>query len=1674
MWDFELQTREALKQLRFHLTRAQDTKILRAIPSCTSREVAFKLQLPDTARIHPIFHVSQLKKAVGEKIVEKELPTELQIEGPTFWPIKILDSRQTQQGEEGVEILRGGGRINVLIVLGVRRGRKLGCVSWGLEGHFWKFWCLNRLASLVGGRLGSLVAPFFCDEKMEKVVEARFEKMEKVTEAQFEAIEITVGGMQVELAAVRRDLQQIMKMLEKRENSTESSFDDSSVNDNRHRRNGETGGSGSGERNGEQKPWRKRVELPTFEGEEPLKCVDRITFILCRENLTLLEVVTTIGFPIQEPIRFFDIQKVTDDEEKVEIAYISMEGSAAYCNRTWEGLKEAMINHFGGGFRGTVFERLATLSQEGTVEEFVRQFEVLMGQTKGIPEVQVMGYFLASLREDVKGQVRIQNPSTLMEAMRIARDVEDAMMRVQGCHASGSKMTPIGSRSSGMVTRSEPPLTMVQQPGRVESVGSTRREGAMPNANTKGSNAAGSDNRGRMVRNLPYPEFLKRKEEGLCFRCGGPFAPGHRCTERSLRVLLLAEDEEGEEGEVVGDHDEKPLELSACSAEGLTTSRTLKLMGKIGERSVVVLIDSGASHNYISKKVMKELGLPVIDTTPYTVSLGDGHRRMTQGRCEGVKVRLEEVEVEEEFHVFELGAIDVILGVAWLAKLGEVRTNWGKMTMEYVVGDKKIKIRGEPALSRQLVKPESLRKMTDAESWALVWDLSIVEDRGSDEWEADLTVESTTDCFKSWALVWDLSIVEDRGSGEWEADLTAEQEVALEAVLQKHYRLFRDLHGLPPPRDKQHCIQLKEGIDPINVRPYRYPHTLKNEIEKQVADMLKAGIICPSSSPFSSPVILVKKKDGSWRFCANYRALNKATVPEKFPIELLDELRGARYFSKIDLKSGYHQIRMKEDDVAKTAFRTHLGHFEFLVMPLASRMHRQPSKQYLRKWVLVFFDDILVYSPSWEDHLKQLSLVMQLLEQKGWVANQKKCDFGKRRIHYLGHQISGKGVEMDSDKIKTVVEWGEPRTLKALRGFLGLTGYYRRFVAGYGKIVQPLTELLKKGKFVWSDQARSAMEKLKADITSAPVLTLPDFNQEFQIECDASRGGVGAVLTQNKKPIAFFSKALSRGSLSKPIYEKELMALVLAIQHWRPYLVGRRFTVYTDQRSLRYLLEQRITTQNQQNWLAKLMGYEFGIVYKKGSTNRAADALSRKHEGEHEGGELRAISRPFWPDFQEILKEVEEDTELQKVIENLRNDPNSKGAYTLENDRLHFKGRLVIFAKSIWIPKLLEEFHVTKTGGHSVCQRYKYVTASPQGLLQPLPIPQAVWEDISLDFIVRPPKSQGYDAIIVVVDRLMADVFAKEVIRLHGIPVSVVSDRDPLFLSIFWKELFKMQGTQLKMSTSYHPETDGQTEVVNRIVEGYLRCFCSEQPKSWYLMLSWAEIWYNTSYQGAAKCTPFEIVYGRPPPSFSRYIPGETQVEAVAQDLMTRDEVLKQLKHHLRHAQDLMTQQANKRRREVDIKVGDWVYLKIRPHQQSSMLVRLHPKLSARYFGPFKVLQQVGNVAFRLELPEAARIHPVFHASQLKKAVGDQIVEKGLPEELQAEGPAFWPIKVLERRQLQQGEDMIQTGGIEGATWEDLATIKDQFPEFNFEDKVENGGGGNDRKLKVYVRKKRG
>ncbi|KAL8119629.1 hypothetical protein AgCh_016947 [Apium graveolens] len=510
----------------------------------------------------------------------------------------------------------------------------------------------------------------------------------------------------------------------------------------------------------------------------------------------------------------------------------------------------------------------------------------------------------------------------------------------------------------------------------------------------------------------------------------------------------------------------------------------------------------------------------------------------------------------------------------------------------------------------------------------------------------------------------------------------------------------------------------------------------------------------------------------------DYRALNKETVSDKYPIpiidELLDELYESRVFSKLDLKSGYHQILVKPQDTHKTAFRTHDGNYEFLVMPFGS------------------FE---------EEHKQHVQLVLATLEKHSLVVNRKKCSFGVERVAYLGHVISGQRVAIDMDKVKSILDWPYPRNLKELRGFLGLTRYYHKYVRHYAQIAQPLTEQLKKYSFGWTSVAMTAFDALKQAMVSPPVLALPNFTKQFILETDASGFGVGVVLMQDNKPIAFFSKLLGPRAQQKSVYEKELMAICLAVQKWHFYILGRHF------------------------------------LYKSGCSNRVVDALSRKGVGDVELGSLLTEMTIDWTTLD---KEVQHDPLLQQIKQEL-----------LTNKKEH---------------------------------QYKTSQQSPLGLLQPLPVPTQVWEDISMDFIEGLPVSNGVDTIL---------------------------------------EMFKLQGTDLRRSTAYHPQTDGQREIVNKTLEAYLRCFAGSQPKSWSKWLSWAKYSYNTAPHSSTKFTPFKIVYGRDPPLITRLSRGQSPVDIVDMMLQERDFMLDELHLNLLKAQQRMKANADAKRRDDTFKVGE-------------------------------------------------------------------------------------------------------------------------------------------------------
>ncbi|KAH9656946.1 hypothetical protein KPL70_022865 [Citrus sinensis] len=676
-------------------------------------------------------------------------------------------------------------------------------------------------------------------------------------------------------------------------------------------------------------------------------------------------------------------------------------------------------------------------------------------------------------------------------------------------------------------------------------------------------------------RKLTEAELQSKLERGLCYKCDEKFSLGHRCRKRELQVVLLQEYEaEAYAMEDVGRESElesKPtegaenqvVEVSLNSVVGLTSPKTLKLAGEINNQKVVVLIDSGASHNFISNELVSILKLPITNTKPYGVILGTGSATKAQGICRGVGLILQGVETIADFLPLDLGSTEIILGIQWLEMLGVTHINWKTHSMKFNVGNTPVNLQGDLSLHKTLVSLKAICRTIIHEGYGYVVELGAVR----------VATEET--------FIFPHEI---------------------ETVLNNSKEVFEVPIDLPPFRGKKHAIILKEGISPISVRPYRYPQIQKDEIERLVKEMLAAKIIQPSVSPFSSPVLLVKKKDRSWRFCVDYRALNKEMIADKFPIpminELLDELHGATMFFKLDLKSGYHQIRVRPEDIPKTAFRTHEGHYEFLVM-LFGLTNAPAIFQALMNQSQ--YDRTCTTSGSGIAHFHKVSTICKLQEVLLHLYL-----FGIFGAYHIRDD-----VDVDNSKIQAMLEWPVPQSIRELRGFLGLIGYYRKFVKGYGLIAWPLTEQLKKDRFGWNKEAMEAFEALKKAMTTVPVLALPNFTKPFVIEIDASGYGLGAVLMQEEQPMAYYSQGLGQRAKLRSIYEKELMAIVFAIQKWRPYLFGRKFLVRTDQQSLKHLLEQQIVAPDYKKWMAKLLEYDFEIQYKPSASNKVADALSR-------------------------------------------------------------------------------------------------------------------------------------------------------------------------------------------------------------------------------------------------------------------------------------------------------------------------------------------------------------------------------------------------------------------------------------------------------------------------------
>ncbi|WRX11508.1 Reverse transcriptase domain - like 10 [Theobroma cacao] len=728
-----------------------------------------------------------------------------------------------------------------------------------------------------------------------------------------------------------------------------------------------------------------------------------------------------------------------------------------------------------------------------------------------------------------------------------------------------------------------------------------------------------------------------------------------------------------------------------------------------------------------------------------------------------------------------------------------------------------------------------------------------------------------------------------------------------------------DLSRLPPDRELEFPIDLLSGTAPISIPPYRMAPAELKELKVQLQELVDKGFIRPSISPWGAPVLFVKKKDGTLRLCIDYRQLNRMTIKNKYPLpridDLFDQLQGATVFSKVDLRSGYHQLRIKEQDVPKTAFRTRYGHYEFLVMPFGLTnaptafmdLMNRVFHPYLEKFIIVFIDDILIYSRDNDEHAAHLRIVLQTLRERQLYAKFSKCEFWLQEVVFLGHVVSRTGIYVDPKKIEAILQWEQPKTVTEIRSFLGLAGYYRRFVQGFSLIAAPLTRLTRKGvKFVWDDVCENRFQELKNRLTSAPVLTLP--------VNDYHPGKANVV-----------ADALSRKSSSS----------LAALQ-------SCYFPTLIEMKSL-------------------------GVQLRNG-----------------EDGSLLAnfIVRPS---LLNQIKDIQRsDDELRKKIQKLTDGGVSEFRFG-EDNVLMFRDRVGVLEGNQLRQAIMEEAHSSAYALHpGSTKMYKTIRENYwwPGTLQSLPVLEWKWEHVTMDFVLGLPLTQrGKDAIWVIVDQLtksahflavhstysiekLAQLYIDEIVRLHGVPLSIVSDRDPRFTSRFLPKFQEALGTKLKFSTAFHPQTDGQSERTIQTLEDMLRACVIDFIGSWDRHLPLVEFTYNNSFQSSVGMAPYEALYGRKcrtPLCWDEV--GERKLVSVELIELTNDKI-KVIRERLKVAQDRQKSYADKRRKDLEFEIDDKVFLKVSPWKGVIRFAK-RGKLNPRYIGPFRIIERIGPVAYR-------------------------------------------------------------------------------------------------------------
>jgi hypothetical protein len=1316
---------------------------------------------------------------------------------------------------------------------------------------------------------------------------------------------------------------------------------------------------------------------------------------------------------------------------------------------TWEEMRAIMRRRFvPSHYYRDLYQKLQSLTQGyRSVDDFYKEMEIALIRANVEEDREAtMARFLNGLNRDIANVVELQHYVELEDMVHMAIKVERQLKRK-------------GTRS-------------FQNPGSSTSWKSNWRkdEGAVLKSKTeppKRREEVPSVNKGKT-------ESQTRNRDIKCFRCLGV---GHIASQCPNKRTMIARVDGEVETESESDADQMPMLEDTCDddveypveGESLVARRALSAQVKeddmeqqrenifhtrchINNKVCSMIIDGGSCTNVASTTLVEKLNFPTLKhPMPYKLKwLNDcGEIKVTKQVL--ISFSIGKYKDEVLCDVVPMHAGHILLGRPWQFDRKAIHDGF-KNRYSFVKDSRTVTL--IPLTPRQvyedqvkLKRENELKKNCETES-SKKEDEKESERKKESEKKKERVTNTSKQQKKQVSFYAKASDVKNAFYANQPIFVllykeacfnTNELDESLPSVVISLLQEYEDVFpndvpsGLPPIRGIEHQIDFVPGATIPNRPAYRSNPEETKELQRQVEELLAKGHVRESMSPCAVPVLLVPKKDGTWRMCVDCRAINNITVKYRHPIprldDMLDELHGSCIFTKIDLKSGYHQIRMKEGDEWKTAFKTKYGLYEWLVMPFGltnapstfMRLMNHALRAFLGRFVVVNFDDILVYSKSLDEHIDRLHCVLTVLRKEKLYANLKKCSFCLDKVVFLGFVVGAKGITVDEEKVKAIKEWPTPKSITEVRSFHGLASFYRRFVKDFSTLAAPLTEIVKKSVgFKWGSEQDRAFIEIKERLCGAPLLALPDFSKTFEIECDASGIGIGAVLMQEKRPIAYFSEKLNGAVLNYPTYDKELYALVRALETWQHYLWPKEFVIHTDHESLKHLKGQGKLNRRHAQWMEFIETFPYVIKYKQGKENIVADALSRRYA-------LISTLNAKLLGFEYVKELYVNDDDFASVFaacekaafgkfyridgylfrENRLCVPNSSMRELLVREA-HGGGLMGHFGVRKTLDMLHEHFFwpkmkrdVERVCSRCVTCRQAKSRVLPHGLYTPLPVPSAPWVDISMDFVLGLPRSRkGRDSIFVVVDRFskmthfipchktddathIADLFFREIVRLHGVPRSIVSDRDVKFLSYFWKVLWGKLGTKLLFSTTCHPQTDGQTEVVNRTLSTLLRTIIQKNLKNWEDCLPFIEFAYNRSVHSTTEFSPFEIVYGFNPLTPLDLLPLPVN-ERTSLDGQKKSEMVKKLhesvRQHIEKKNEQYANKANKGRRQVIFQPGDWVWVHMRKERFPA---RRRSKLHPRGDGPFQVLERINDNAYKLDLPGEYNISATFNVSDL-------------------------------------------------------------------------------------------